>query len=210
VTPNRARYVLATANRDKAAEIETILSECLGDTIEIVARPAFVAEVEEDRDTLLENARLKAGALIKATGLAAIADDTGLEVDALGGAPGVYSARFAGIGSTYEDNVEKLLAVLGNRKDRAASFRSIALVVFPNGDECYAEGIVMGTIALAPHGSAGFGYDPVFVPNGGNGRSFAEMSAQEKHRYSHRGLAFRSLAELLKSRRDAGISSGGM
>jgi len=200
------RLVLASANVDKVKEISAILFGCLGDAIELVPRPASVQEVEEDGETLLENARLKAVTLVRATGIDALSDDTGLEVEALGGAPGVYSARYAGEGATYEENVKKLLATLGNSPNRAALFRCVAFVAFASGEECYAEGVVSGTIARSPRGRGGFGYDPIFVPDEGDGRSFAEMSPAEKHRYSHRGRAFRSLSQLLKAR-GVGISS---
>jgi XTP/dITP diphosphohydrolase len=138
---------------------------------------------------------------VDATGYAAVADDTGLEVDALGGAPGVYSARYAGEGVTYADNVAKLLRELAALPDggdeRQARFRTVALAAFPDGTEVWAEGSVEGLILAEPRGSQGFGYDPVFVPRDGDGRSFAEMGADEKHAISHRGRAFRALAERL-------------
>ena len=187
------RVVLATANPDKVREIEAILA---GTGIELVPRPPEVADVEETGETLEDNARLKAAALAEATGLPALADDTGLEVDALGGAPGVRSARFAGPGATYEDNVWALLAALARAADddRRARFRTVALLRHPDGREVRAEGAVEGTIALSPRGEGGFGYDPVFVPAEGDGRTFAEMDPEEKHASSHRGRAFRALA----------------
>jgi XTP/dITP diphosphohydrolase len=195
------RMVLATANPDKAAEIADLLGGVPGLVLE--PRPASVPEVEEDGETLVDNARLKARALSAATGLPSVADDTGLEVAALGGAPGVYSARFAGDHATYADNVRKLLAELGRvgamRPDqRSAVFRSVAFVAYPDGSERWAEGTVEGTIATEPAGTSGFGYDPVFVPAGAGGRTFAEMTATEKHQISHRGRAFRALAEKLQ------------
>ena len=133
-----------------------------------------------------------------------MADDTGLEVDALGGDPGVYSARYAGEGATYADNVEKLLRELAALEDRGglrrARFKTVALVAFPDGAEVWAEGVVEGSIATEPRGASGFGYDPVFVPDhseGGDGRTFAQMEADEKDAISHRGRAFRALAGLL-------------
>jgi XTP/dITP diphosphohydrolase len=196
------RLVLASANPDKAAEIAAVLADAL--EVELVPRPADVPEVVEDGATLLDNARLKARALVAATGLPAVADDTGLEVDALGGAPGVYSARYAGEDVTYADNVAKLLAELGTRPDhggeRTARFRTVALAAFPDGTELWAEGAVDGVIAHEPAGRAGFGYDPVFIPGEGDGRTFAEMATDEKHAISHRGRAFRSLASALADR----------
>lgn len=189
------RFVLATANPDKAREI----GEILGDSVDLVPRPAEVPDVEETGATLLENARLKAACLAAATGLPAIADDTGLEVDALDGAPGVFSARFAGPGATYRDNVRKLLAELTHvAPPRPARFRTVAIAVWPDGREIVAEGVADGHIAVGARGSAGFGYDPVFVPAGSGGRTFAEMSATEKHEVSHRGAAFRALAALFR------------
>jgi XTP/dITP diphosphohydrolase len=190
--------VLATANPDKAAEITAILGRVPG--LVLHPRPAEVGEVEETGATLLENARLKARALSEATGLPAVADDTGLIVDALGGDPGVFSARYAGESATYADNVAKLLDELravGGGGDRRAHFSTVAVVASPGGAEQWADGTVDGVIAGVPRGEHGFGYDPVFVPDGGDGRTFAEMSADEKAACSHRGRAFRALAALL-------------
>jgi XTP/dITP diphosphohydrolase len=194
------RFVLATANPDKAAEVRAILSEVLGDEVELLARPAEVAEVEETGETLEENARLKAVALVEATGEVAIADDTGLEVDALGGAPGVYSSRYAGEHAGYADNVAKLLQALEGVGERRARFVTCVLARFPDGSEVVARGSVEGVIALEALGDGGFGYDPVFVPDDGDGRSFAEMSPPEKHSLSHRGRALRLLAARLAER----------
>ena len=185
-------FVLATANPDKAAEIQAIL----GPDVRLRPRPESVAEVDETGATLEENARIKATALAAATGLPAIADDTGLEVDALDGRPGVYSARFAGEGATYADNVAKLLRELGRAEVRTARFRTVALARWPDGREVVAEGSVAGSIAESARGKGGFGYDPVFVPAGGT-RTFAEMTLEEKNAQSHRGRAFRALAERL-------------
>lgn len=190
------RFVLATANPDKAREIR----EILGDTVELIGRPQSVPEVHETGSTLEENARLKARFLADATGHPAIADDTGLEVDALDGAPGVYSARYAGENAGYADNVAKLLVELeGVAEPRRARFRTVAVAVWPDGSERVAAGAVNGSIALKARGTGGFGYDPVFVPDAGDGRSFAELSASEKHEMSHRGRAFRALAGLLRA-----------
>jgi len=183
------KLVLATANPDKAREIVAIA----GATVDLVARPSGVPEVEETGATLLENARLKADALCRATGLPALADDTGLEVDALDGAPGVLSSRYAGEDATYADNVVKLLRALEGAETRTARFRTVALVRFPDGRELVGEGTVDGTIADAPRGVGGFGYDPVFVPDEGDGRTFAEMTSDEKHAISHRGRAVRQV-----------------
>jgi XTP/dITP diphosphohydrolase len=192
------QLVCASANPDKVAEIAAILSSS---GVELLPRPGVVPDVVEDAETLEGNARLKAVALCDATGMASVADDTGLEVDSLGGAPGVLSARFAGERATYVDNVMKLLDALSDLPEpdeRKAQFRTIAMARFPDGREVIADGSVAGTIALGPRGDNGFGYDPVFVPDEGDGRTFAEMSAAEKHAISHRGRAFRSLAQRLR------------
>jgi XTP/dITP diphosphohydrolase len=194
------RLVLASANPDKAAEISAILTAAVPG-LDLGPRPPELADVDETGTTLLENARLKAAAIADATGEAAVADDTGLLVDALDGAPGVYSARFAGEGATYADNVEKLLKELdGVAPDRrTARFETVALVRWPDGREVAATGAVDGLITTAARGDGGFGYDPVFVPREGDGRTFAELRPEEKHALSHRGRAFRALAaELAK------------
>jgi XTP/dITP diphosphohydrolase len=196
------RLVLASANPDKVKEIVAVLSAAL--PVDLLPRPGTVPEVVEDADTLVGNARLKARALVAATDTAAVADDTGLEVEALEGAPGVYSARYAGESATYADNVAKLLRELAALDDhggaRRASFKTVALVAFPDGSEVWAEGVLAGTIAAEGRGTNGFGYDPVFVPDGGDGRTFAEMRAAEKDAVSHRGRAFRALAAELARR----------
>lgn len=195
--------VLASANPDKAAEMAAILGPVLGKVVRVTPRPPDLSAPVEDGDTLEANARLKAVAVARATGNLAVADDTGLEVDALGGGPGVLSARYAGEEATYVDNVLKLLdalAELPEPTERAARFRTVAVARFPDGSEIVAEGTVEGTIALGPRGSGGFGYDPVFVPDEGDGRTYAEMSVDEKHAISHRGRALRALAVALRDR----------
>lgn len=192
------KLVLATANPDKAREIEALLEGRVPD-LELLPRPDDVADVLETGETLVENARLKAQALVDATGLPAVADDTGLEVDALDGAPGVYSSRFAGEGATYDDNVRKLLAELDGvpEADRTARFTTVAVVRRPDGREVVTSGSVEGLITDGARGAGGFGYDPVFEPVEGDGRTFAEMPAGEKHALSHRGRAFAALADAL-------------
>lgn len=169
--------------------------------VELLPRPAALPDVVEDAPDLEGNARLKAAAVCAAAGAAAVSDDTGLEVDALDGAPGVLSARYAGEDASYADNVEKLLAELQRvgattPEARTARFRTVAMVVWPDGSELAVEGRVEGVIAPTPRGEGGFGYDPVFVPIGAQGRSFAEMG-DEKHEISHRGRALRALAAAL-------------
>lgn len=189
--------VCASANPDKVAEMAFLLRG----VAELLPRPQQLAEVVEDASDLWGNARLKATAVSAGANAAAVSDDTGLEVDALGGAPGVYSARFAGEEASYGDNVEKLLAELARvgalaEAQRTARFRTVAMVIWPDGSEVSAQGTVEGVIASSPRGHEGFGYDSVFVPHGET-RSFAEMGS-EKHALSHRGRAFRALAETLR------------
>ena len=198
------RFVLATANPDKAAEITAILA-ATGVDVELLPRPDEVPAVGETGATLEENARLKAVALCAATGTAAIADDTGLEVAALGGAPGVETARFSGADASYVDNYTKLIDMLDGLplESRGARFVTVAVARWPDGVDVAAIGSVDGVITDAPRGEHGFGYDPVFVPLEGDGRTFAEMSPDEKHERSHRGEAFRALALALRAIADA-------
>jgi XTP/dITP diphosphohydrolase len=208
--------VLATQNADKAHEIVAIFVEVSGEPIAayaiddvgfLLAEPDQLAaaidalpeigkppDVEETGATLEENARIKARAIAEATGLLAVADDTGLAVDALDGAPGVYSARYAGEHASYADNVVKLLDALGTQSNRRARFATAAIARRPDGHEIVRFGTVEGAIASSASGRGGFGYDPVFVPDEGDGRTFAEMTPAEKHAVSHRGRAFRALA----------------
>jgi XTP/dITP diphosphohydrolase len=197
--PRRLRLVVATANPGKAREMREILEAELGSEVELVARPPDLPEVEEDGETLEDNARLKAGAVRSATGLPAVADDTGLEVDALGGGPGVRSARYAGPEQRTADNIAKLLDELAGREDRRARFHTVALVLLPDGVELVAAGTLEGAIAESPRGTRGFGYDAVFVPDGAGGRTLAEMTADEKHEISHRGRALRALARRIEA-----------
>ena len=189
-------FVLATANPDKAREIVALLGE-EAPSLELVARPPEVPDVDEVGETLEDNARIKAVALCGATSLPAVADDTGLHVDALGGAPGVHTARYAGEDATYADNVEKLLGELDALplEQRGARFATVAVARWPDGLEVAALGEVEGVITSTARGDGGFGYDPVFVPLEGDGRTFAEMTDQEKHALSHRARAFRTLAQ---------------
>jgi XTP/dITP diphosphohydrolase len=189
---------VASANPDKAREICEILGLVLGGKIELIARPQHIGSVEEDGETLEDNARLKARAVAAATGLGAIADDTGLEVDALGGLPGVHAARYAGPEGRAADNIAKLLGELESRRDRRARFRTVALATLSDGTELVASGTLEGWIAEAPSGEGGFGYDSVFVPDGDRACTLAEMDASEKHEISHRGRALRALARQIE------------
>jgi XTP/dITP diphosphohydrolase len=215
--------ILATGNADKAREIVDIIVEridepvvawlltigddtagylldrpdAIAETVERTQAPPEAPDVEETGATLEENARIKARSLADALDLPAIADDTGLEVDALDGAPGVYSARYAGEHASYTDNVDKLVGALGERSDRSARFATVAMARWPDGREVAMRGVVEGEIARSPRGDHGFGYDPLFVPVEGDGRTFAEMTSSEKHAMSHRGRAFRALVDAL-------------
>ena len=187
-------FVAATANPNKLIEMQAALA---GVAI-LLQRPAELGEVPEDGDTLEANARIKAVAVATFAGAPALADDTGLEVDALDGAPGVHSARYAGAGAGDEANVAKLLAALADVAPprRTARFRTVVAARWPDGRELLADGVVQGSIAESPRGSRGFGYDPVFVPAPG-ALTFAEMSLEAKGAISHRGRALRELARML-------------
>lgn len=191
------QVVMASANPDKVAEIALLME----DVVDILPRPAHVPDVVEDADTLEGNARLKAVAIAEASGMPAIADDTGLEIDHLDGAPGVFTARFAGEDATYADNVAKTLQVLDDVPvaERTARFRTVALLRWPDGSELVCHGVVEGHIAESASGDSGFGYDPVFVPTDGPGGTFAEMDPTAKHQISHRGRAFRALKQALEA-----------
>ena len=188
------RVVCASANPHKVTE----MVDLMGGIVEMAPRPADVPDVVEDADTLVGNARLKAHAIMAATQMPALADDTGLFVDALDGEPGVHTARYAGVGATDADNRAKLLRELVG-KSRTARFVTVALLCFPDGREIVAEGVCEGTIAESERGERGFGYDPLFIARDGDGRTFAEMTIEEKHVLSHRGRAFRTLAKSLRS-----------
>lgn len=191
--------ICASANRHKVAEIEEILDGA----VRLHPRPPVVPDVVEDADTLEGNARLKAATIAAATGRPALADDTGLEVAALGGAPGVHTGRYAGEDASYADNRAKLLADLEGVADRRARFRTVVMVVWPDGRELAAEGVCDGVIPEEERGERGFGYDSVFVPLEGDGRTFAEMSSAEKAAVSHRARALRALLEALTRSPDA-------
>ena len=188
------KLVIASANPDKVAEIAIVLE---GIAV-LIPRPEGMPDVIEDGDDLEDNARLKAVAVCEFAGKPSVADDTGLEIDALDGAPGVHSARFAGADATYQQNVEKVLTDLDGIQmgQRTARFKTVAIVRYPDGRELIANGTVEGHIAQKPSGDEGFGYDPIFVPVEGDGSTFAQMG-EEKHRFSHRGRAFRNLGYML-------------
>ena len=189
-----ARVVLATGNKHKVTEVRRILQPLLD--IDIVGGPEL--DVEETGDTFEQNALIKARAYAHATGLPAVADDSGLCVDALGGAPGVRSARWAGEHGDDEANLRLVLTQVADVPDdeRGAAFVCVAALVTPDGVERTVEGRMEGTLTREPRGSGAFGYDPIFVPTGET-RTSAELSAEEKDAISHRGRAFRALAPLL-------------
>ena len=193
----RTKIVLATRNLHKVEELSRMLA---GVDVEILTCRDFpsLPEVVEDGATLEENAIKKAEEVSAGTGLPAVADDTGLEVDALGGAPGVFSARYAGPEATYDDNNRKLLTDLAGRApaERRAVFRCVVAVAAPGAETRFAEGRTEGTILEAPRGDAGFGYDPVFLPDG-HDRTYAEMTQEEKNALSHRGKAMRDARGLI-------------
>lgn len=183
------RLVIASKNPDKIPEIEAVVIDS-GMADEIVDGLDW-PDVDETGETLEENALLKARAVVEAVGLPVMGDDTGLEVRSLGGAPGVFTARYAGPSATYEENVSKLLAELGEEADRTARFRTVVALAMPDGVEVVAEGVLDGVIARRRRGSGGFGYDPVFEVSG---RTLAEMTLKEKNELSHRARAIRALA----------------
>jgi len=195
--------VLATHNIHKREELLTVLQSELGDGIILKTLDEItplIGEIEETGTTLIENALIKARTVHERTSLPVIADDTGLEVEALGGAPGVYSARYAGEKVTYADNVNKLLSELGTEQNRGARFRTVIAYIDSDRKEHLFEGIVDGIITQDQRGTAGFGYDPIFQPlEDASGRTFAEMAAEEKNRISHRGRAVQELVKYLKT-----------
>lgn len=193
--------VIGSGNRDKARELAELLKG-LPWEVKSLADFAPVAEPEETGATFEENALLKARYYSAALGgVACVADDSGLAVDALGGAPGIYSARYAGEGCTYADNNEKLLDALADFAwhERTARFVCCAAFHHPQGEEHTALGTVEGHISMEAFGENGFGYDPLFVP-AGEDRTFGEMSAKEKHALSHRGRAFAQMRAWLAER----------
>ena len=194
------KIILATANRDKVREMRHALD---GLPVEILTRDDVpgLPDVEEDGATLADNAIKKAREICDALGVPAVADDTGLEVDALGGEPGVYSSRFAGPGATYADNVRLLLDRMRDVPDgsRTARFRCVVALAEPNGAHLFVEGVCEGVITREPRGNGGFGYDPIFLATE-TGRTFAEMSVAEKHGISHRGLAMARMRKVLAER----------
>ena len=202
------KIIFATANAGKLREA----AEVLGPGFEIVspASLGITEDIPETGSTLQENSLQKARYLFESTGLPCFADDTGLEVDALGGAPGIYSARYAGPGHDHQANMDKLLAELekleipdqvrNDERSRRARFRTVVTLILADGEPRFFEGVCEGSIAREKRGSGGFGYDPVFLPDAYPGRTLAEVSEDEKNAVSHRGRAIRAMAAWLKSR----------
>ena len=184
-----SRLVVATKNADKVREVRAVLAE-VAPGVELVEGLDW-PDVEESGGTLEANALLKARAAAAATGIASLADDTGLEVAALDGAPGVHTARFAGPEASYAANRRALLAALEGVADRRARFRTVVALVLPSGEFETAEGVLAGFITTTERGVGGFGYDPIFEVEG---RTLAELSEWEKNRISHRARALRALA----------------
>lgn len=188
------KIVFATNNAHKLAEVRAVLGE--GYELVTLKEVGITEDIPETGTTLDENASIKARYVFERTGLDCFADDTGLEVEALGGAPGVHSARYATDGHDFKANNRKLLAELQGVDNRRARFRTVVSLI-RKGVEQQVEGIVEGTIATAESGAEGFGYDPLFIPEGYD-RTFAEMSAEEKNAISHRGRAVAALVEILR------------
>ena len=187
------RIVCASANPHKVEE----LARMLPSWVDLVARPSDIGDIDEDAPTLEGNAIIKAVEIANHASEWAIADDTGLEVEALNGAPGVRSARFAGEHATDAENRALLLAKLEGAQNRSARFRTVVALVSSKGDIHFVGGECAGTIAESERGDSGFGYDSLFVPTDGDGRTFAEMSGSEKDAVSHRGRALAQVPELL-------------
>lgn len=185
--------IVATRNKGKIKEIKKILGD---HNVMSQAEIDVDIDVEEDGATFAENAMIKASAVSEHTKCAVIADDSGIEVDALDGAPGIYSARYCGEGATDEDRVEKLLEEVANADTRRAQFNCAIALILPDGEKHIFEGIVRGTLDFAPKGKNGFGYDPIFIPDGYD-KTFGELDSSIKDEISHRAKALRALSEFL-------------
>ncbi|HLZ85810.1 MAG TPA: RdgB/HAM1 family non-canonical purine NTP pyrophosphatase [Puia sp.] len=192
---SRIRIIFATNNQHKVTEIQS----AIGDKLEIIslAQAGIDIDIPEPHDTLEANATEKSSTIHRLTGANCFSEDTGLEVDALDGEPGVLSARYAGEDKAFDKNIAKLLQKLGDNPNRQARFRTVISLIW-DGREHLFEGISKGHILHAPDGAAGFGYDPVFVPEGDT-RSFARMTLEEKNRYSHRRKAADKLIAFLQT-----------
>ena len=196
------KLLVGTNNPGKVREYEELLTD-LPETLEVtfLAREGLTLEVEESGETFEENARIKALAYAQASGLISLADDSGLEVDALGGAPGVHSARYAGPATSDIDRYRKLLDALANipAGQRSARFRCVVALALPDGTVHTADGFCEGEIGFAPRGEHGFGYDPVFVSKGHGGRTMAELPPDVKNEISHRARALLAIQPVLRA-----------
>jgi XTP/dITP diphosphohydrolase len=196
--PFPERLAIASKNPHKLRELGRICRDWPVEWLTVQNHPGPWPDVDEPHDTYLHNALEKARTVAEVLGVPAIADDSGIEVDALDGGPGPRSARFAGEGASDADNLAKLIGVVADMEPdaRTARYRCVAAIAWPSGRTMHAEGTCEGTLIGQPGGDRGFGYDPVFVPQGER-RTMAELGDEEKDRISHRGRAFRALAELL-------------
>ena len=192
------KLIIASNNAHKIGEIKKILSDSF-DSILSLREAGIDHETVEDGTTFMENAKKKAREIAEISGCAALADDSGICVDALGGAPGIFSARYAGEHGNDEANNKKLLFDLLGKDDRSAHYTAAMALIFPDGEEVLAEGYMYGSIISSPRGNGGFGYDPLFVPVGEE-RTVAEMSAEEKNAISHRANALKELMIKLSKR----------
>ncbi len=187
------KFIFATNNLHKLEEVRSILS---GFTILSLQEVGICTEIPEDFETLEENALQKARFIYALKGSNVLADDTGLEIEALNGRPGVYSARYAGEGCSFADNVRKVLSEMKRKAQRNASFRT-AVAMICDGKEYLFDGSISGSLIIEPRGDAGFGYDPIFIPDG-HTLTFAQMRPELKNKLSHRAIAFGKVAEFLK------------
>jgi len=190
-----SRIALATRNPHKIRELIRICADWQVEWVTVESHgPAAFPDIQETGDTYLENAMLKARAVALASGVPALADDSGIEVDALGGRPGIRSARYAGEGASDEQNLAELIRAIRGVPSggRTARYRCVAVLATPDGTPLHAEGTCEGTLITRPRGSGGFGYDPIFLPEGWD-RTMAELMPMEKDRISHRGRAVRAL-----------------
>jgi XTP/dITP diphosphohydrolase len=196
--PFPARIAIATSNPHKLRELARVCRDWPVEWLTVENHPGPWPDVEEPHDTYLENALEKARVVSRELGAPAVADDSGIEVDGLDGAPGPRSARYAGEDATDGENLEKLLAAVARfpPQRRTARYRCVAAIAWPDGSDLHAEGVCEGILVADPRGTGGFGYDPAFVPQGET-RTMAELSDEEKDRISHRGKAFRALADRL-------------
>jgi XTP/dITP diphosphohydrolase len=196
--PFPERLAIASKNPHKLRELGRICRDWPVEWLTVQNHPGPWPDVDEPHDTYVHNALEKARAVAEVLGVPAIADDSGIEVDALDGGPGPRSARFAGEGASDTDNLAKLIGLVADVEpdSRTARYRCVAAIAWPDGRTMHAEGTCEGTLIGQPRGDRGFGYDPVFVPQGER-RTMAELGDEEKDRISHRGRAFRALSELL-------------